>query len=100
MDIEALKAAVRAERYVYTAHADLERKAEDLTLSEVEEALLTCEILESYPDTGRGESCLVLGFTANRPIHVVCGWREDKLAIITVYVPGPPKFADPRTRRR
>ncbi|WP_431191222.1 DUF4258 domain-containing protein [Leptolyngbya subtilissima] len=38
------------------SHADIERKADDLTLMQVEEALLNGEVLEQYPDTGRGES--------------------------------------------
>ena len=38
--------------------------------------ILTGEILEQYPDTGRGESCLILGFSVTKPIHVVCGWHH------------------------
>jgi len=100
MDLEDIKAKIRAEEYVYTSHGDLERKADSLTLAQVEEALLTGEILESYPDTGRGESCLVVGFSGEQPIHVVCGWLREKVAIITVYIPTPPKFVDPWTRGR
>ena len=81
-----------------TSHGDLERKADDLTLAQVEEALLDGEILEAYPDTGRGESCLMVGVSGEQPIHVVCGWLGDKVAIITVYIPTPPKFTDPWTR--
>ncbi len=98
MDIESIQEKIRAEKYVYTSHADIERKADDLTLIQVEEALLNGEILEQYPDTGRGESCLILGYSSNLPIHIVCGWRGERVAIITVYIPGPPKFIDPKTR--
>jgi hypothetical protein len=61
MDIETIKTKVRANAYLYSHHADLERRADDLTLAQVEDALLTGEILEQYPDTGRGESWLVVG---------------------------------------
>jgi hypothetical protein len=44
------------------------------------------------------ESCLVLGFSNDIPIHAVCGWRRQKLSLITVYVLKPPKFIDPWTR--
>ena len=44
------------------------------------------------------ESCLVVGFAGNLPIHAVCGWRGEKVALITVYIPRPPKFVDPWTR--
>ena len=43
---------------MYSHHADLERRADDLTLAQVEDTLLAGAILEQYPDTGRGESCL------------------------------------------
>lgn len=98
MDIEKIKTKVRANLYVYTHHAEIERKADELTHSQVEEALLNGEILEQYPDTGRGESCLIVGFAEDVPIHVVCGWRGEKVALVTVYIPRPPKFIDPWTR--
>ena len=98
MDTEEIIAKVRCDQYVYTHHADIERRADALTFAQVEEALLNGEILEAYPDTGRGESCLVLGFSGEMPVHIVCGWRGGKVALITVYVPGPPKFVDPWKR--
>ncbi len=98
MNIKDIKTHIRQNRYAYSLHADIERKAEDLTLSQVEEALLKSEILEQYPDTGRGESCLVVGFAGKIPIHAVCGWRGTKIVLITVYIPTPPKFIDPWTR--
>lgn len=52
MDIELIKSKVVTDDYVYTSHADLERKADDLTLRQVETALLNGQILEQYPDTG------------------------------------------------
>jgi hypothetical protein len=99
MDIEDIKARVRNNQYVYTLHAEIERKADELTFAQIEEALLNGEILEQYPDTGRGESCLIVGFAGGDiPIHAVCGWRGEKIALITAYVPRPPGFVDPWTR--
>jgi hypothetical protein len=71
LDIEEIRSKVRANQYVYTLHADVERKVEGLTFAQIEEALLNGEILERYPDTGRGESCLVVGFAGTTPIHIV-----------------------------
>jgi len=98
MDIEEIKRRVRENRYVYSYHADIERRAESLTFSQIEQAMLNGQILEDYPDTGRGESCLVVGLCGDVPIHVVCGWRGEKVAVITVYIPRPPTFSDPWTR--
>jgi uncharacterized protein DUF4258 len=98
MDIAEIKTKVGMNEYVYSHHADLERRADELTLTQVEDALLAGEILEQYPDTGRGESCLMVEFSGETPLHAVCGWRGDKVVLITVYIPGPPKFVDPWTR--
>jgi hypothetical protein len=76
-----------------------ERQNDNLTVAEVEEALLTGRMLEQYEDTGRGESCLVIGFTeSGKPLHVVCGEIEGRVVIITVYIPAPPKFKTPYER--
>lgn len=86
-------------RYRYSRHADRERQNDGLTLAEIEQALVSGRIIERYPDTGRGESGLLAGFTdAGKPIHVVCGAMEDWLVIVTVYVPAPPKFKNPYER--
>jgi hypothetical protein len=98
MDADEIQERVRANAYLYSQHADLERKADDLTIAQAEEALPICQVLERYPDTGRGESCLVAGFAGAQPIHAVCGRRGDVLVLITVYVPRPPHFVDPWRR--
>lgn len=43
MDIEEIKAKVRADKYVYTHHAEIERRADELTFAQIEEALLNGE---------------------------------------------------------
>jgi Domain of unknown function (DUF4258) len=98
VDVETIREKVRQDAYVYSQHAELATREDDLTFAQVEEALLGGRILEKYPDTGRGESCLVVGFAGETPIHAVCGWRGDRIVLITVYVPRPPKFIDPWTR--
>jgi hypothetical protein len=100
MDIETIKAKIRQHDFIVSAHADQEAADENISIAEICTAILNDEILEHYPDTGRGKSCLVLGFANKRPIHVVCGWRHKSLLIITVYIPSPPHFENPRTRRR
>ena len=98
MSIEEIKICISANKYLYSLHAEIERKADQLTFAQIEEALLNSEILEQYPDTGRGESCLVVGLAGETPIHVVCGRRGEKIVLITVCIPRPPDFVDPWTR--
>ena len=80
-------------------HGDQERMNDNLTIADVEEAILAGRILENYPEDRRGESCLVVGFSnSGIPIHIVCGERNDQLVIINVYIPKPPKFKTPYER--
>lgn len=100
MDIAIIKEKVGNGDFVLSAHADQEAADENITIAEICAAILNDEILEQYADTGRGESCLILGFVNGKPVHVVCGWYGNSIVIITVYIPKPPKFKDPRTRGR
>ena len=69
-----IRTEIEQQRYEISVHADDERIADDLTVSQLELALSDCEIIEDYPDDPRGESCLALGFTPDgTPVHVVCG---------------------------
>jgi Domain of unknown function (DUF4258) len=45
--------------------------------------------IESYPIDVPYPSRLVLGSTANRPIHVVAATTDHEIIIITVYEPDP-----------
>lgn len=101
IDLDWIKHCVDTQSYFYSAHADKERLADDLTLSEVEEAIQNGIILEQYVDTGRGPSCLLVGFTVlGKPIHIVIGRKQDQVVVITVYIPTPPKFSTPFKRNR
>ena len=94
-----IKDRIEKSDYFFSLHGDRERQNDNLTIAEVEEALKRGIILEQYTDTGRGESCLVAGFTqSGKPIHIVCGKRNHGLVIVTVYIPRPPKFLNPFQR--
>ncbi|MBD2620610.1 DUF4258 domain-containing protein [Microcystis flos-aquae FACHB-1344] len=72
-----------------------------MTTTEIETVVMTGELIESYPEDVRGQSCLILGFGENsRPIHVVCAPKDEYLAIITAYLPDPSKWSSNFRRRR
>ncbi len=99
MEIGESQKKVAREEYEISFHTEKERYAEDITISDFETAIYNGEILEDYRDDPRGPSCLVLGFSQNRPIHIVCGYTPTKwIRIVTVYEPKPPKWLDERTR--
>ena len=100
IDIKWIYERIKSEKYYFSGHADNEKQNESIEIAEIEQAILKGRIIEQYQDTGRGESCLVAGFSENgKPIHTVCGIRGEWLVIITVYIPKPPKFKTLYERR-
>ncbi|NGZ28124.1 MAG: DUF4258 domain-containing protein [Magnetococcales bacterium] len=99
LNMEWIKECVSKEKYYFSRHGDVERKKDNLSIQDVEQALLTGIILETYEDTGRGESCLVVGFAKRIiPVHVVCGRLGENMVVVTVYIPTMPKFKTPFAR--
>lgn len=99
MDIKEIKEGIKDGEYEISYHAEKERYTEDISISDIEAAIFNGEILVDYPDDQRGPSCLVLGYSKDRPIHIVCGYTSIKqIRIITVYLPKQPKWVDERTR--
>ncbi len=100
MKIQEIRQKVRRGEYEISFHAEKERYAEDISIPEIETAILNGEILEDYPTDPRGESCLILGYSGGNAIHIVCGFTTLKsIRIITVYLPKPPKWIDEKTRK-
>ena len=100
VELTWIRDQVQAGEYEFSEHAERERQADRMPISDVERALFSADMLEEYPDDSRGPSCLILGYGATGyPVHVVCG-RSPKgtLRLITVYVPSLPKWLDARTR--
>ncbi len=88
-------------RLVYRVHA-VERMFERrITGADVEEVLLSGEVIAVYPDDTPYPSRLMLGFVRGRPLHVA--FADNTAAaeriIITVYEPDPRQW-DSAFRRR
>ena len=91
-------------KYEFSKHAERERQLDMILINELEDALKNCEIIEDYPDDHRGASCLVLGFSGQRPIHAVSTTKvePEELLLITVYDPSkrPNKWTENYRKRR
>jgi len=99
VEIREIQDKVLRGEYEISFHAEKERYAEDITLLDLETVICDGEIIEDYVTDPRGPSCLVLGYSQGRPIHVVCGYSSMRwIRIITVYLPKLPKWIDERTR--
>jgi len=93
---------VAKERLRFKKHAIIRMIERNIKVSEVEDALKTGEVIESYPDDKPLESFLFLGFTAsNKALHIVVALDEDEeiIWIITVYEPNRNKWDKTLSKR-
>ena len=94
-----LREQARAHNVRVTIHGHQEMVEEDIPYEAVREVLLDCRIIENYPDHQRGPCCLACGRTSSgRFLHVVCTTALERIVIITVYEPKPPKWTTPFER--
>jgi len=100
MELEEIRTKIKRGEYDLSEHAHVERQAEHITVKEIEELILSGEIVEAYPKDPRGESVLLGARLKTRSLHVVCGKRNDRILIVTVYEPNLPKWFDYKTRGR
>jgi hypothetical protein len=68
--------------------------------SEIEEAVITGEIIEEYPDDKYSPSCLVYGRTeSGKHLHVQIS-IPPTIVIITAYEPDESEWIDYKVRRK
>ncbi|MDO8689166.1 MAG: DUF4258 domain-containing protein [Dehalococcoidia bacterium] len=98
LDIRTIRERVSGGDYRYTAHAVKQMAERGTIRREVEQVILTGDIIEEYPGHRHGPCCLVYGRTCDwRHIHVVTSLNP--VWIITAYEPDPKEWLDHRTRR-
>lgn len=101
MDFEEIKHLIKKRDYLFSEHADEERIKDKFAVEEVEQAILSGEVIEERLDDPRGESRLVSGTTdSGQLIHAVVGTQFDRPVIVTVYKPEKEKWIRGKIRRR
>ena len=100
MDLGEIKVKIRKDEYDLSHHAHVERQAEHITIKEIEGTILNGGVIEQYPKDPRGPSVLIGGKVGTRNFHVICGKRNDRILVVTVYEPKLPKWVDYKTRSR
>ena len=78
MRVEWIREIAGKNQFQLIEHAHKERQEEAIELKEIKEALMSGEILEDYPSDPRGASCLVLGYSGEKPIHIICGRARNQ----------------------
>ena len=99
---ELIKAiAADDEKVFVTEHVAQRMRQRNIRYDDIISALMSGEVIESYPDDYPYPSALVLGYaTDNAYLHVVCGSDGEYLWIITAYYPSEQQWeADMKTRK-
>ena len=72
-----------------------------ISILEIEDAILNGKIIEIHQNLKRGRSALVLGYSRQKPIHVMCtDGKNDWLVVLFAYVPRTPIWDDPKHRKQ
>ena len=98
--IEQLRKLCTDDTMMITHHAETRCRIRGIAFQDICRAIMQGEIIEQYPEDTPYPSCLVLGYSLGRPLHVVTGVSNDMLWIITAYCPGSGKWEnDFKTRK-
>lgn len=101
--VDEIRNKILNRRYEFSKHAVDQSIIRDISVHEIEEALINqCDLIEDYPNDKYGPSCLILGFTEiSRPLHIQCSYPSRSLIkIITVYEPNTTLWIDYRIRKK
>ncbi len=100
--IEDFRKINKSENIVISLHGQLRLNERNITVDDVMNAIDNGEIIEQYPDDFPFPSCLILGLSINDVyIHIVVSMNDDKIYLITAYVPNTDKWeADLKNRKQ
>ena len=100
--IEDFRKINKSENIVISLHGQLRLNERNITVDDVMNAIDNGEIIEQYPDDFPFPSCLILGLSINDVyIHIVVSMNDNKIYLITAYVPNTDKWeADLKNRKQ
>ena len=95
IDIDNIKYLCEIGALRWTDHISKRLLQRNISMDNIEYAILNSEVIELYPDDYPHPSCLILGWTAdNKPVHIVCGISQTELYLITAYYPDPAEWSE------
>ncbi len=100
MGIEGLRVKINKREYRFSDHAVKRMIKRSIDRIEIEEAVLSGEVIEEYPDDKYSPSCLIYGRTkTGRNLHIQIS-LPPSVVVITVYDPDEAEWIDYRSRRK
>ena len=98
--IEDFKSLNNSKHLVITQHSRKRFAERGITVQDIIYTIQTGEIIEAYPTDTPFPSCLILGYSGERALHVCASIDSDLVYVIMAYSPDPAKWeADWKTRK-
>ncbi len=72
-----------------TQHCDTRMRERKISNIDIYRCIDTGEIIKQYDNDKPLPSCLICGYSGNRPIHIVVSDDGENLFLITAYEPDP-----------
>ena len=99
MNIHHIQAKIKTGDYRFSDHAVKRMIKRGINRHEIEEAILTGESVEEYPDDKYSPTCLIYGKThKGRGLHIQAS-LPPLVVIVTTYEPNPEQWIDGKIRR-
>ncbi len=102
MDIEGIREQIQAGHYLIRNHAVLHALKEGFDREHMVEAVLTGQIIETYPDDDRVLVCgrTSLSKSVTIYLHIVCQYVDPVyIEFVTAYIPDETRWEKPPFRR-
>ena len=80
----------------FSRHAVAKMFQRNITKSEIDNVIVSGQVINEYPDDSPFPSFLLFGFYNNRPLHIVIAFNNSEhiCIIVTVYIPDPKLWTD------
>ena len=101
LEIDKIRKLILDRKIRWTNHSIIRLLQRNITQEDIENAIMTGEIIEQYDDSYPYPSCLIYGINLEgKIIHIVCGSNDTELWIITAYYPDNSEWeSDLKTRK-
>ncbi len=96
-----IKEKAAAGEYLLSEHVIRFLMAGKISVQDIEHALSNGKVIEVHQNPMRGNCSLVLGYSGEKPVHVMCAdAKNSTLAILFAYTPSPPIWERPENRSK
>jgi len=94
LNINDIKLACTADTTVFTNHARERMRERNIRYVDIASSIADGVIIEQYEDDKPYPSCLILGYSEKKPLHVVLSLDRGILWVITTYTPTLAKWEE------